>query len=754
MHLQISYFTPPAKLSNHFLFPSTLSVAPTVSSQAQGLARLLQDFGWTWVGVLSQETSASTLGQTFKEEMVASGACLAFWEAVPSSAKDVIQVAEVIRASRANVVVVFSLEAYLNPVLLEMSQNDDRTNRIWLSADAWSTSPILVARRLSHFLRGSLGLVLRNGAAPGFKEFVFGLHPNQYKSHPWFLEFWEEAFSCHWLKSQNLSLFLPNNASYGHFGTSETVNTTMPPNSIWLAYPVSISSTSATSISRTSPSTESLCTGMEDPASLQIFSDISDLRVTYNVYKAVKMVAKALHDVVTCLYPMKNSSDKSSCVDIQHFQPWQRVQLKGNIGDDLYFDSIGNAPAIYDIINWQESPTGTTSWLKVGSYKSGAVLGQDLFINQSEIRWRELFGQPPVSVCSENCHPGFRKATRCDKPNCCFDCIPCATGAISNATNAIDCFRCPEEEWSNESRNQCIPREVELLTFSEALGISLGTASILSSTLPIIVLLLFIKNKATPLVRANNCALSFIFLVALTFSFLCPILLLLLPGNRTCFIRQAAFGVTFALCISCLLAKTVIVILAFRANHPGGCLRVPRGPWWPVLFSILCTAIQLTFCFSWLLLGPPVPEHDTKSLVGKIIIQCNDGLGFWFMLGYLGLLSTVCFVVAFLARKLPGAFNEATHITFSMLVFLSVWISFVPAYFSTHGKQAIATEIFAILSSSAGLFFCIFSPKVYIILLQPQLNTRAVISRHQRQENINTLPGSPPHGRRSSRGHK
>lgn len=69
------------------------------------------------------------------------------------------------------------------------------------------------------------------------------------------------------------------------------------------------------------------------------------------------------------------------------------MRLKGNIGDDLYFDSLGNAPVIYDIINWQEDLTGKISWVQVGLYESGAVMGQDLFINKSGIRWGDHFDQ-------------------------------------------------------------------------------------------------------------------------------------------------------------------------------------------------------------------------------------------------------------------------------------------------------------------------------------------------------------------------
>ncbi|XP_075062544.1 vomeronasal type-2 receptor 26-like [Mixophyes fleayi] len=285
--------------------------------------------------------------------------------------------------------------------------------------------------------------------------------------------------------------------------------------------------------------------------------------------------------------------------------------------------------------------------------------------------------------------------------------------------------------WPNLLQNMCLPRTIEFLSYNEAMGINLATIAIFSSVVPIGILVVFIHYRTTPIVRANNWTLSCLLLISLSFCFLCSLAFIGYPQPEMCLLRQVAFGLVFSFCISCVLAKTITVVIAFKATRPGTRLRQWTGT--KVSYSVIaiCVLIQVCICVMWLSCSPPFPEYDKQTKSGVIVISCNEGfpLAFWTMLGYLALLATVSFIVAFLARRLPDSFNEAKYITFSMLAFLSVWISFIPASLSSRGKYTVAMEIFAILSSSWAVVVCIFFPKCFVILFQPDMNSRGLLMR-------------------------
>ncbi|KAM4590227.1 vomeronasal type-2 receptor 26-like [Fundulus diaphanus] len=295
--------------------------------------------------------------------------------------------------------------------------------------------------------------------------------------------------------------------------------------------------------------------------------------------------------------------------------------------------------------------------------------------------------------------------------------------------DSLDCSLCSEDTWPNKARDLCIPKTMEYLSYYEFMGVLLCAASILGTCISLVIIAIFYIYKETALVRANNMELSFLLLVFLTICFLVGLLFLGKPSDWLCRIRYPAFGISFALCLSCLLAKTGVVLMAFRSRLPGSNAMKWFGIKQQRASVLLGTSIQVLFCVIWLFTSPPHANYNTDYHSSTIIIECATGsdLEFWLVLGYIGILACMCLVMAFLARKLPDNFNEAKFITFSILIFFAVWVTFIPVYMSAVGKYTVAVHVFAIFASALGLLFCIFTPKCYVILLKPEKNSKKQI---------------------------
>ncbi|KAM3930945.1 extracellular calcium-sensing receptor-like [Leptodactylus fuscus] len=349
-------------------------------------------------------------------------------------------------------------------------------------------------------------------------------------------------------------------------------------------------------------------------------------------------------------------------------------------GNHHYFDKNGDPVAKYDIVNWQMGENGLLSYKKVGSYYGSTILDYQLVIDEQTTLWNG--GQSQVWTVNgiTEAESQQRKTlwTFCDK---CF---------INYST---DCIKCPPDYWSNRNRDACIPKEVDYLSFGEPLGITFSVAAGFGICQTLLVIGVFIKYRNTPIVRANNLEVSFLLLMSLTLSF---------------------------------IVKTLVVTLAFTMSRPNQSVMKYFRPSHQRVLVGFTTIIQILICVGFLSSTSSFTKKNRETVLTKIILECNreSELVFLVSFGYIGLLAVLCFILAFLARKLPDSFNEAKFITFSLLVFVMVWVSFIPAYVSTSGKYVTAVEIFAILSSAAGLLACIFYPKCYIILVKPEENSK------------------------------
>ncbi|XP_040598264.1 vomeronasal type-2 receptor 116-like [Mesocricetus auratus] len=668
-------------------FPYLYQMAPKDTSLALAMVSVILHFRWNWVGLVISDNDQGTQFLSYlRKDLEKNTICLAFVNTIPISTQFYVSRAEIyynqIKTSSANVVIIHGDSDSTLAVSFRMWESQG-LQRIWVITSQWDVT--MSERDFAvHTAQMTLAFARHHGDISGFKKFVLAMNtikkPDDYLARMEWMNFKCEVCTskCKTLKKYSW-------------------NTSME----WLL----IQTTDMT------------------------LSDGS-----YDIYNAVYALAHALHAAdlqQVDTQPMdRGKGSDSSCWKLNSFL--KKTQFRNPVGGIVNMNHKEDLEEEYDIFQIWNFPHGLRFKVKIGKYSPYFPHGQQVHVYEEMIEWVTGSTQiPPPSVCSDDCGPGFRKFRQEGMAVCCFKCKPCPENEISNETNVDQCVKCPDDQFANIEQNQCLHKEMIFLSYEDPLGMTLSLMSLCFSAFTALVLGVFVKNHDTPIVKANNRKLSYILLISLFFCFLCPLLFIGHPNSATCILQQITFGVVFTVAVSTVLAKTVTVLLAFKITAPGRRIRYFLVSGGPNYIIVICTFIQVIICTVWLGASPPSVNIDAHSEHGHIIIVCIKGslTAFYCVLGYLASLAQVSFTMAFLSRNLPNTFNEAKFLTFSMLLFCCVWITFLPVYHSTKGKVMVAVEIFSILASSAGMLGCIFVPKCYIILVRPARNHLQSIQR-------------------------
>ncbi|XP_061447667.1 vomeronasal type-2 receptor 26-like [Rhineura floridana] len=674
-------------------------MVPNEGYQCKGILHLLLHFRWSWVGLLvKDDDNGEMFVQTITEMLPLNGICVAFLERIKiilfSSFLDDLKwlngIYDVSMKSKANVIIVYEKNISHLRWLLYLPEMKwvaiQPKGKVWIMTAHMELTSLSYQRSWDiNVLQGALSFTVHSNEVPGFKHFI------QTRNHFWTNEdgfirdFWAQAFGCGFL-----DLFV-------------------------------------------SKKVEENCTGQEKLETLPgTYFEMSMTGHSYSIYNAVYAVSHALHALQPC-QSKHRSMVNSRSLYLQDQQPWQlhhflkKISFNNSAGETVSFDHNGELTERFDIINWVTFPNQSFHRVKVGWLDPQAPPDKMFTVRNDAITWHSSFNQAlPLSVCTDSCYPGYSRKKLEGKQFCCYDCILCPEGKISNKSDMDDCFKCPDDQYANKDNNLCIPKDISYLSWNEPLGISLAILALSFFVFTALVLGTFMKHHDTPVVKANNQNLTYTLLISLLLCFLSALLFIGEPQKVMCLFQQTAFGIVFSVAVSCVLAKTITVVLVFMAARPGSRMRKWVGKTLAKSIVLCCSFIQASICTVWLATFPPFPHADMHSMTEEIVLECSKGSSvmFYIVRSYMGFLAIVSLLVAFLARKLPDTFNEAKFISFSMLVFCSVWLSFIPTYLSTKGKYMVAVEIFSILASSAGLLSCIFFPKCYLIVLRPALNVK------------------------------
>ncbi|XP_007644607.1 vomeronasal type-2 receptor 116 [Cricetulus griseus] len=677
---QLSFGPFDSFLSDRSQFSSLYQTAPRDTSLFFGIVSLMIHFSWSWVGlILIDNHKGIQILSDFREEFQRNKICVAFIKMMSENMiySDYVDEAtlRLILMSSANVVIFYDDTESAHGILLHPMYLL-KTWKVWVMNSQMDIGSIVDPFVFDSF-HGTIYFVHHHDEISDFRKFMQTYTPSKYPEDHYLARFWNLYFNC--------SFSLPDCKISDNCLPNASLE--LLPSNMW---------------------------------------NMDMTEEAYNMYNSVYAVAHSLHEMTLKQIQIKthgNGVGNPNPLELHSFL--KQIHFKNGAGHHVVLDSQMKLDEEYDIFNVWNFPPGFRQNIKVGTFSLKAPQGQQLFLSDHMIQWDTGFTELPSSVCSESCVPGFRKSTQEGQAMCCYDCIPCPLNEISNKTDMDNCVKCPESHYANAQQTHCFEKAVTFLSYEDPLGMALSCMSLGCSVLTLGVFSVFVKHHHTPIVKANNQALTYILLMTLTFCFLCPLLFIGHPNTVTCILQQSTFAVLFMVALSTVLAKTLTVVLAFKSTVTGRMVSWIMKSRAPNYIIPICSLILLVLCGIWLSTSPPFTDSDAYTEHGHIIIICNKGstIAFHSVLGYLCSMALGNYILAYLSRNLPDTFNEAKLMTFSMLVFFSVWVTFLPVYHSTKGKVMLAMEVFAILASSAGLLGFIFAPKCYILLLRPERNS-------------------------------
>ncbi|XP_028668810.1 uncharacterized protein LOC114660340 isoform X1 [Erpetoichthys calabaricus] len=306
--------------------------------------------------------------------------------------------------------------------------------------------------------------------------------------------------------------------------------------------------------------------------------------------------------------------------------------------------------------------------------------------------------RPQSSLCVQSCKVSERSVMI---GHCCMQCQPCSGGTFSNGTDCLPLTIVPDI----------------LIYILSPLGIVLCVGS----------LAVFLAHAKTPIVKMSGGKIFYCYLTGLIIAFSSALLFAVTPTNNTCLIGLPLSAMGFSVCLSSILARSCRILIAF-AN------KAERPNKFQLHFYIIIITVgtlgEVTICLAWMLKDPLyftyLPQAKQYT---NMACDCNNKYWYYISFGYLGLLCLATWGLAIKSNALPPAFSESQSISFSMLIFLSIWGCTILIIMSDIKDLQTVILGVSIALSAWGILGCITLPKVFIILFRPERNSQQWI-RH------------------------
>ncbi|XP_058793488.1 metabotropic glutamate receptor 7-like isoform X2 [Phymastichus coffea] len=714
---QISYMATTPSLSSKERFPHFFRTVPSDVNQAHAMLEILKQFEWTYVSVVYSGTEYGNDGyETLVDLASKYSICFSAPQRIDTERFSPEDYDNVIRtiANKTEVRVVIFAEKIATLYVMEAARRlGVGTRYVWIGSDAWSTSnhrnffnPGRHKDAKEVVLEGALAVQPLSRTMIGFDEYFTNLTIEHKTVNPWFREFWQAYHHC-----DNLNV------------TESSVD-----------YDEVLHVSGCGDVSKRRISHE---TGYKQQQFVHFVRD------------AVYAVAYALHDlfVERCGHEYQGMCETLGHIDGAILTNYlANVSFKDEAGNKFRFMNGGDGPPRYSILNYQRGTDGSYRWHVVGNYTQSENGSPVLHLEPRIMKYRsqKKGGRRffPNSTCASPCKPDQVKV-REKQDACCWRCRNCGLYQFK-----LDSHRCEDCDWGTRptyDKTACVPIPEEFVDYSSPWTVIAMAVAFIGVMSTIFVLCTFWIYSETPIIKASGRELSSLLLIGTLASFIMTFAIIARPNTQTCAITRFGIGLCYTLCYAALVTKTNRIHRIF--NNATNSPHKPRytSPRSQLIITCILIVIEILINGTWLLKAPPsaiytFPTRDVRLR----ICQGFDDRSYMIGLIYPFILIVICTIYAVKTRKCPEGFNETRYIAFTNYTTLILWLAFVPLYLaSTSNAIRVVTLALSLSLSAFVQLGCLFFPKIYIVLMKPEKNTKELVMAHHRSSSYLPTPATP-----------
>ncbi|XP_065667682.1 extracellular calcium-sensing receptor [Hydra vulgaris] len=500
--------------SSNSNFKSFFRTIQSDAVQVDVMIEVLKLFNWSYIIVIGSDDNYGKVAVSIlKQRAAQESLCIVediYIATTPTQIESNGQgvMNKIIGAKRAQVVVMFTSQKKIGEHLLQLAYKMN-ISRIWLTNDAWNPDILSSSVPITQ-IESLLTISLYYGDdIPELKEYINDVVNNDYECDFLLKNFISETFNCtvHNKSENGKSLigFLANKYEKCEVPIDQLIR----------------------------------------------YITTKDLNQVNYLVDAVNAIGYALH-AAAC--------NQTICrLDVQPQEVTKTLKTlhaPSVLGGFVEFNSWHSPTFSRYSIDQVQLSAEKAKYVRVGTWDTKSKL---LNINATMLKWPSwLDFKIPTSSCRNICNPGEKVV---GKNLCCWHCVKCSVGEISNVSNADSCSPCPEHFFTKDHIS-CIKMPTSYIASSNAVGIFSITLSIIGICLTIVSYLLFLFLRKKSVLFMRNSILYTTLSDFLPLSTFCYTFLeLTYPSETVCIAQDIYFN------LLCIFYASILIIKNKSVGH-------------------------------------------------------------------------------------------------------------------------------------------------------------------------------------------